>query len=101
MLKDYIDLGYKPTKRDLVCEYHIEPTQGVGFEDACTHMACESSIDTWTDISTLSPQLAEELKPHVIFIDEKQQTVRVAHTLSLEEYAKTHTELKAALEKWG
>ncbi|MCD4798247.1 MAG: ribulose-bisphosphate carboxylase large subunit, partial [Methanosarcinales archaeon] len=55
MLKDYIDLGYKPTKQDLVCEYHIEPAQGVGFEDACTHMAGESSIDTWSDISTLSP----------------------------------------------
>ncbi len=83
MLKDYIDLGYKPTKRDLVCEYHIEPAQGVGFEDACTHMAGESSIDTWSDISTLSPQLAEELKPHVIFADEKKQTVRVAYTQDL------------------
>jgi len=83
MLKDYIDLGYKPTKRDFVCEYHIEPAQGVGFEDACTHMAGESSIDTWSDISTLSPQLAEELKPHVIFVDEKQQTVRVAYTQDL------------------
>lgn len=83
MLKDYIDLGYKPTKQDFVCEYHIEPAQGVGFENACTHMAGESSIDTWSDISTLSPQLAEELKPHVIFTDEKQQTVRVAYTQDL------------------
>ena len=47
MLKDYIDLEYKPTKRDFVCEYHIEPVQGVGFEHACTHMAGESSIDKW------------------------------------------------------
>ncbi len=46
-------------------------------------MAGESSIDTWSDISTLSPQLAEELKPHVIFTDEKQQTVRVAYTQDL------------------
>jgi len=83
MLKDYIDLEYKPTKQDFVCEYHIEPAQGVGFEDACTHMAGESSIDTWSDISTLSPQLAKELKPHVIFTDEKQQTVRVAYTQDL------------------
>lgn len=83
MLKDYIDLGYKPTKQDFVCEYHIEPAQGVGFENACNHMAGESSIDTWSDISTLSPQLAEELKPHVIFTDEKQQTVRVAYTQDL------------------
>ena len=83
MLKDYIDLGYKPTKQDFVCEYHIEPAQGVGFEDACTHMAGESSIDTWSDISTISPHLAEELKPNIIFTDEKQQTVRVAYTQDL------------------
>ncbi|MCL7414414.1 MAG: ribulose-bisphosphate carboxylase large subunit, partial [ANME-2 cluster archaeon] len=73
----------KPTKQDFVCEYHIEPANGVDFEYACTHIAGESSIDTWADISTLSPQLAEELKPHVIFADKKQQTVRVAYTQDL------------------
>ncbi|MCL7413790.1 MAG: type III ribulose-bisphosphate carboxylase [ANME-2 cluster archaeon] len=83
MLKDYIDLEYKPTKRDFVCEYHLEPAQNVSFTNACSHLAGESSIDTWSDISTLNPQLAEELKPHVLFADENQQTVRVAYTQDL------------------
>lgn len=83
MLKDYIDLEYKPSKKDFVCEYHIEPAQSVSFYDACSHMAGESSIDTWSDISTMSPQMAEELKPHIIFADEKQQTVKVAYTQDL------------------
>ena len=96
MLKDYIDLEYKPTKRDFVCEYHIEPVQGVGFEHACTHMAGESSIDKWSYIYTLSPQLVEELKPRFIFTDKKQQDA-----ISIAEYTKTHTELKVALDKWG
>ncbi len=83
MLKDYIDLEYKPKDTDLVCEYHIEPAKGTGFEEACTHMAGESSIDTWADISTLSPQLADELKPHVYYVNEERQTVRVAYTQDL------------------
>jgi len=83
MLKDYIDLDYKPKSTDLVCEYHIEPAKGTSFEDACTHMAGESSIDTWSDISTLSPQLADELKPHVYYVNEERQTVRVAYTQDL------------------
>ena len=83
MLKDYIDLEYRPKDDDFVCEYHIEPAEGVTFEDACNHMAGESSIDTWSDISTLSPELAEGLKPHVYYINEEQQTVRVAYKQDL------------------
>ncbi|MDO9517487.1 MAG: ribulose-bisphosphate carboxylase large subunit, partial [Methanosarcinaceae archaeon] len=83
MLKDYIDLEYKPKSTDLVCEYHIEPAKGIKFEDACTHMAGESSIDTWADISTISPQLADALKPHVYYANEERQTVRVAYTQDL------------------
>jgi len=83
MLKDYIDRKYEPSNSDIVCEYHIEPAQGVTFEDACNHMAGESSIDTWSDISTLSPELAGELKPHVYYINEERQTVRVAYTQDL------------------
>ncbi len=83
MLKDYIDQDYQPTKRDLVCEYHVEPAKGVSFSDACNHMAGESSIDTWSDISTLSPELAGELKPHVYYMNEERQTARVAYIQDL------------------
>jgi ribulose-bisphosphate carboxylase large chain len=83
MRRDYIDIDYSPKDTDLVCEFHIEPTSGVNFEEAATHMAGESSIDSWTEIATLSPDLAEKLKPHVFFINEKAQTVRVAYSEEL------------------
>ncbi|MBU4284385.1 MAG: ribulose-bisphosphate carboxylase large subunit, partial [Nanoarchaeota archaeon] len=79
MLKGYIDLEYKPTKKDVICEYYIEPTKGVSFEQAATNMAGESSIDTWTDILTLSPTLAKKLKPHIFFMDRKRNTIKVAY----------------------
>ncbi|WP_255350196.1 MULTISPECIES: type III ribulose-bisphosphate carboxylase [unclassified Methanosarcina] len=83
MRRDYIDMGYSPKDTDMVCEFHIEPSAGVNFEEAATHMAGESSIDSWTEISTLSPELAAKLKPHVFYLDEESQTVRVAYSEDL------------------
>jgi ribulose-bisphosphate carboxylase large chain len=83
MRRDYIDIGYSPEDTELICEFHIEPSAGVNFEEAATHMAGESSIDSWTEIATLSPELAEKLKPHVYYADEKAQTVRVAYSEDL------------------
>lgn len=83
MRRDYVDPGYEPKDTELVCEFHIEPTAGVSFEEASTNMAGESSIDSWTEISTLSPELAAKLKPHVFYLNEETQTVRVAYTEEL------------------
>ena len=83
MRRDYIDTGYIPKDTDLTCEFHIEPSAGVDFEEAATNMAGESSIDSWTEISTLSPELAAKLKPHVFYVDEGSQTVRVAYSEEL------------------
>src|SRR5665647_2183649 len=83
MRRDYIDTGYSPKDTDLICEFHIEPSAGVNFEEAATHMAGESSIDSWTEIATLSPELAARLKPHIFYLDEEAQTVRVAYSEEL------------------
>lgn len=83
MLREYIDLRYKPTKNDLICEYYIEPAKGISFEEAATNMAGESSIDTWADILTLSPVLARKLKPHVFFMDKKRGAIKVAYCTDL------------------
>jgi len=78
MLKDYIDLNYEP-KNDLICEYYLEPSKNIDFESAANHVAGESSIDTWSDILTLSPKLAKKLKPHVFFINKKDKTIKIAY----------------------
>jgi len=83
MLEEYIDLKYEPAGDDLVCEYYMEPAKGVGFEEACAHIAGESSIDTWTDILTLSPTLAKKLKPHVFDVNQKTNMVKIAYRLDL------------------
>jgi len=65
---DYIDLNYRPTRRDLIAEYHIEPN-GVSLRNAANHVAAESSIGTWTDIGTMDRALADRLKPSVFSIE--------------------------------
>ncbi|MBU4076087.1 MAG: type III ribulose-bisphosphate carboxylase, partial [Euryarchaeota archaeon] len=47
------------------------------------NLAGESSIDTWTDILTLSPELASQLKPHVFEMDEKEGFVKIAYPSAL------------------
>jgi ribulose-bisphosphate carboxylase large chain len=52
----YVDLSYKP-KNDLVCEFYLEPAKGLSIKDAAEHIAGESSIGTWTEVSTSTPKI--------------------------------------------
>ena len=82
-MHEYVDLKYSPSPDELVAEYYIEPAERVSIEKACEHIAAESSIGTWTDISTLSPELANKLKPHVFYIHKgfgaRSGVVRIAY----------------------
>jgi ribulose-bisphosphate carboxylase large chain len=79
----YIDLNYSPTKNDLVCEFYMEPAKGISFESAAQRATSESSIGTWTDIGTMSPNLFEKLAPKIFQIDKKNGTYRVAYSKEL------------------
>ncbi|MBN1896836.1 MAG: type III ribulose-bisphosphate carboxylase [Candidatus Aenigmarchaeota archaeon] len=53
----YIQPDYKPGKNDVVCDFYIEPNHGLNVEKAAEHVAAESSIGTWTAVSTMKPQI--------------------------------------------
>jgi ribulose-bisphosphate carboxylase large chain len=50
--EDFIDLSYKPSKRDLVCEFILQPADGVSIGRGAGAIAAESSIGTWTEVKT-------------------------------------------------
>lgn len=77
---DYIDLNYKPGKDELVAEYHVEPKK-VSMKEACQQVAAESSIGTWTDISTMNKSVAKKLRPTVYSIKGKE--VKIAYPSEL------------------
>ncbi len=78
---EYIDLEYKP-KDEVVCRFYVEPNN-MSLEDACSHIAGESSIGTWTELSTMKPEIAGKLKPHVYSLDQDSGLVDISYPVEL------------------
>jgi ribulose-bisphosphate carboxylase large chain len=78
----YVDLKYKPSKDDLIAEYYVEPNK-VSIEEAADNIAKESSIGTWTSISTLNEETFKKLKPSVFYIDKESNIIRIAYDKEL------------------
>jgi ribulose-bisphosphate carboxylase large chain len=55
---DFVDLNYKPKETDLICTFHIEP-EGISLKEAAGGVAAESSIGTWTELTTTEPYMAK------------------------------------------
>jgi ribulose-bisphosphate carboxylase large chain len=79
---DFVDLEYQPKKTDLICTFHVEP-QGVSAEEAAGGVAAESSIGTWTELTTTKPYV-EELAAHVFEIG--GENVKIAYPIALFEF---------------
>nr|VDD88763.1 RuBisCO long chain, Form III-b [uncultured archaeon] len=75
----YIDLSYKPNKNDLITSFYVEPATDEVFEA----IASESSIGTWTFLSTLTPKVRKKLGAKVFFIDKKNKIVKIAYPSAL------------------
>ena len=82
---DYVDLNYKPNEKDLIAMYYVEraPEACLTLEQACEEIAKESSIGTWTDIITMSKEIAEKLRPSTYYIDEVNHIVKIAYPQDL------------------
>lgn len=76
---DFVDLSYKPLPSDVVCTFHVEPA-GVSLEEAAGAVAAESSVGTWTELTTMKPYM-ERLAAKVFEI--RDSTVRIAYPLEL------------------
>ena len=49
--EDFVDTGYLPSDSDLVCEFAIEPAEGLDMVDAAGRVASESSNGTWATLN--------------------------------------------------
>jgi ribulose-bisphosphate carboxylase large chain len=64
---DFVDLTYKPAKTDLICTFKVE-TEGISVKEAAGAVAAESSIGTWTELTT-SQVYMEKLAAHVFSLE--------------------------------
>jgi len=53
--EDYIELNYKPSKKDLICEFYLESKRNL--KKIAGGVAAESSIGTWTTTTTMKPYM--------------------------------------------
>ncbi|MDH5595980.1 MAG: type III ribulose-bisphosphate carboxylase [Candidatus Bathyarchaeota archaeon] len=76
---DFVDLKYKPKERDVICTFYIKP-EGVNMEQASGGVAAESSIGTWTELTTVKPYV-EKHAARVFSIE--GNSTKIAYPLEL------------------
>ena len=54
---EFVDRGYSPSENDLLCLFRLEPAAGFTIEDAAGRVASESSVGTWTEVTTMKPRI--------------------------------------------
>lgn len=81
--ESFIDLKYKPKKTDVICQYKITPSKGYTFREVCSITAGESSVGTWTDLTTVNKKTQKLIAPKVYYLDKKNLRCRIAYPLEL------------------
>lgn len=76
---DFVDLTYEPQETDLICTFTLEP-EGMDLREASGGIAAESSVGTWTELTTQKPYV-ENLAAHVYSME--GNTVKIAYPIEL------------------
>ena len=78
--RDFVDLGYRPSKTEIVCLFRFEPSHGISKIEAAGRIASESSAGTWTTLTNL-PRNLEKVKARSFEIS--GSFVKVAYPIDL------------------
>ncbi len=79
---DFVDQSYEPKTTDVICDFYVEP-DGISLTEAAGGVAAESSVGTWTELTTIKPYI-EKLAARVFSID--GNNIRVAYSIELFEH---------------
>ena len=77
---DFVDKGHEPGKSDLLCEFLVETDETMEFDVAAGAVAAESSVGTWTELSTMKSYV-EKLRATVYEINGNR--IKVAYPVGL------------------
>lgn len=77
---DFVDSSYRPTREDLIVLFRIEPASGISMREAVGRVASESSIGTWTTLTTMTP---DKRRLMAKAYELKGRWVKVAYPLDL------------------
>ncbi|MCK4320086.1 ribulose-bisphosphate carboxylase large subunit, partial [Candidatus Bathyarchaeota archaeon] len=76
---DFVDFKYEPEETDVVCTFYVQP-EGVSIEEAAGGVAAESSIGTWTELTTVKSYV-QKLAARVFSIE--RNNVKIAYPIEL------------------
>ncbi len=76
---DFVELGYEPLETDLVCDFQLVP-RSIWIDEAAGGVAAESSIGTWTELTTVELYMTK-LHARVFAINENK--VSIAYPVDL------------------
>ena len=76
---DFVNTNYTPKENELVCVFYVEP-EGISLKEAAGGVAAESSIGTWTELTTEKPYM-ERLAAHVFSV--KGNVIKIAYPIEL------------------
>jgi ribulose-bisphosphate carboxylase large chain len=79
---DFVGHSYKPKTTDVICDFYVEP-DGISLTEAAGGVAAESSVGTWTELTTIKPYV-EKLAARVFSID--GNSIRIAYPIELFEH---------------
>lgn len=65
----YLDLDYSPGRDEIVCKFYVEPAEGVKMEYVLEQLAAESSVGTWTELTTMKPAIQKRLAAHTFKVE--------------------------------
>lgn len=78
----YLQLNSKPDpKKYLIASYYIE--SDLPLKQAAVQVAAESSIGTWTKLTTLTPATQTKLGPKIFKLNSAQKIAQIAYPLAL------------------
>ena len=72
---DFVDLSHRPSDDELICDFFVEP-EGISIEEAAGGVAAESSIGTWTELTTEKPYVK---RLHATVFEVDGNNIRIAY----------------------
>jgi len=55
--REFVAPSYRPSPDDLLCLFRVDPSPGFSLKDAAGRVASESSVGTWTELTTMKPRI--------------------------------------------
>ena len=84
IIESYLKLGAKiDSEKYIVAHFYLEADPKIGMAKAAEAIAGESSIGTWTRLSTMSNKIFRHLAPVIFYLNSSAHHVKIAYPLSL------------------